>query len=357
MLNELFCDLYAVPRMNETRLKHLLERLGTPERVMGASVAELVEVPKVDAELAQAIAGYQRTRETDERVRAARTAGVWTAGYNDDDYPDALKPLAHMPPVLFGRGRLLGSDRMAVAVVGTRIPSHYGRQVAEKLGRELGQRGVTVVSGLARGVDTAAHRGALQVQGRTVAVLGCGIDVHYPPENRRLYDEIAESGAVLTEFPPGVGPLAMNFPRRNRVVSGLARAVVAVEAGEKSGVLNTVEWAREQGRDIYAVPGNITSPQSAGTNRLLRDGARALGTVDDLLRDLGVSTAAPERPAAEVNEAERPVFDFLTTEPVHVDDICEGLGMPVGPLLSVLLGLELKGLARQLPGKLFAKVF
>jgi DNA processing protein len=355
--NELFVDLFAVPRMNETRLKHLLARFETPERVLGAGASELAEVPKVDAELAQAIAGYQRSPETDERVRRAREAGVWTCGYSEPGYPEPLRELAHMPPVLFGRGRLLGSDRLAVAVVGTRVPTHYGRQVAEKLGRELGERGVTVVSGLARGIDTAAHRGALAASGRTVAVLGCGIDVHYPPENRRLYDEIAAAGAVLTEYPPGAEPMAMNFPRRNRVVSGLSRAVVAVEAGEKSGVLNTVEWAQEQGRAVYAVPGNITSAQSAGTNRLLGDGARALGSVEGLLRDLGVSAAAPERPRAEVSEAERPVFDFLTAEPVHVDDLCEGLGMPVGPLLSVLLGLELKGLVRQLPGKLFAKVF
>ena len=348
-------DLYAVPRMNETRLKNLLARFRTPERVLDASVSDLLEVKGVDKELAAAIRAYKRSDDTGSRIAAARGLGVSTVSYTDEEFPENLKRLAHMPPVLFVRGELLPQDATAAAVVGTRLPSYYGRQVAEKLGRELAQHGVTVVSGLARGVDTFAHKGALESKGRTVGVLGCGLDVYYPPENRRLYDAISSQGAVISEFSFGVEPLAMNFPKRNRVVSGLSRAVVAVEAGEKSGVLNTVAWAVEQGRAVFAVPGNITSTQSLGINRLLREGARPLLGVEDILLELGVVKRAEERARVEVAADEKPVMEFLTTEPQHVDEICEGLGMPMAGLLSVLMQLEIKGLVRQLPGKFFVK--
>jgi len=354
-LNARFVDLYAVPRMNETRLKNLLARFGTPERVFDAELGELAEVKGVDEELASGVRSYKRSEETERRIAAARALGVRTVCYTDDDFPDNLKGLAHMPPVLFVRGEIRPEDTTAAAVVGTRLPSHYGRQVAEKLGRELAQHGVTVVSGLARGVDTFAHKGALEGGGRTLAVLGCGIDVHYPPENRKLYDVISAQGAVISEFSLGVEPLAMNFPKRNRVVSGLAQVVVAVEAGEKSGVLNTVAWAADQGRVVFAVPGNITSQQSLGINRLLKEGAKPMLSVDDILRELGVAKRAEERAKVEVAVDEKPVMEFLTAEPMHVDEICEGLGIPMAGLLSVLMQLEIKGLVRQLPGKYFVK--
>ena len=354
-MNARFVDLYAVPRMNETRLKNLLARFGTPERVFDAELGELAEVKGVDEELASGVRSYKRSEETERRIAAARALGVRTVCYTDDDFPDNLKGLAHMPPVLFVRGEIRPEDTTAAAVVGTRLPSHYGRQVAEKLGRELAQHGVTVVSGLARGVDTFAHKGALEGGGRTLAVLGCGIDVHYPPENRKLYDVISAQGAVISEFSLGVEPLAMNFPKRNRVVSGLAQVVVAVEAGEKSGVLNTVAWAADQGRVVFAVPGNITSQQSLGINRLLKEGAKPMLSVDDILRELGVAKRAEERAKVEVAVDEKPVMEFLTAEPMHVDEICEGLGIPMAGLLSVLMQLEIKGLVRQLPGKYFVK--
>ena len=354
-MNELLVDLYAVPRMNETRLKNLLARFGTPEHVLDAEPRELAEVKGVDEELASAVHSYRRSEETGRRLKAAQALGVRTVCYNDGGFPENLKQLAHMPPVLFVRGEIRPEDTTAAAVVGTRMPSHYGRQVAEKLGRELAQHGVTVVSGLARGVDTFAHKGALEGGGRTLAVLGCGIDVYYPPENRKLYDAISAQGAVISEFSLGVDPLAMNFPKRNRVVSGLSQAVVAVEAGEKSGVLNTVGWATDQGRAVFAVPGNITSQQSLGINRLLKEGARPMLSVADILRELGVAKRAEERAKVEVAAEEKPVMEFLTAEPLHVDEICEGLGIPMAGLLSVLMQLEIKGLVRQLQGKYFVK--
>ncbi len=341
--------------MNETRLKRLLVHFGTPGKILGARIEELREVQGIDDELASAITGYKRSAGTRERVKACRSAGVRTIEFAAGDFPANLRELAHMPPVLFVRGEVLEQDRQAIALVGTRRPSVYGRQIAEKLGRELAGNGVTVVSGLARGVDTFAHKGALAAGGRTIAVLGCGIDVYYPPENRQLQNSIAEHGAVISEFPPGMEPMAMNFPKRNRVVSGLSLGVVAVEAGEKSGVLNTVAWAVDQGRDVYAVPGNLTSPQSTGTNRLIKQGARPVWSVEDILADLGIKARQEARARVEVADDEKPVLDFLTGEPKHVDDICENLGIPVPTLLSLLLQLELKGLVRQMPGKLFVK--
>lgn len=355
VLREAFVDLYSIPRMTEVRLRNLLERFGEPEQVFAASKDDLLSVERVDQELAAAVVSYKRSAETAHRFSQAKRSGVWTIARVDEEFPPVLKELGHSPPVLFIRGEIRPADRQAIAVVGTRRPSSYGRQVAEKLGRQLAEHGVTVVSGMARGIDTCAHRGALEGGGRTLAVLGSGIDVCYPPENRKLYDEICSHGAVMTEFNLGVEPLAMNFPKRNRIVSGLSRGVVAVEAGEKSGVLNTVAWARDQGRNVYVVPGRTTDQTCVGTNRLLREGARVVTGVEDILRELGVALKPAERAEVSVAEEERPVLDFLTGDPQHVDEVCQGLGMPMSRLLGVLMQLEIKGLVRQLPGKLFVR--
>ncbi len=354
-LREAFVDLYAIARMTEVRLRNLVRKFGGPEEVLQARRSDLEEVEGIDQELAEAIRSYRRSDETEGRIGGARESGVRTVGWEDDGYPVNLRDLANMPPVLFVRGEIVDGDRLAIAIVGTRRPTFYGREVAERLARGLAQHGVTVVSGLARGVDTCAHMGTLAAGGRTLAVLGCGIDVFYPPENRKLYGEISKQGAVMTEFSLGVEPLAMNFPKRNRVVSGLARGVVAVEAAERSGVLNTAAWAADQGRDVFAVPGRITDPTGVGTNRLLREGARLVTSVEDVLRELGLAMHLEERAKIEVAEEEKPVLDFLSGDPLHVDEICQGLGMPVSRLLSVLMQLEIKGLVRQLPGKLFVR--
>lgn len=350
-----FVDLYAIPRMTEVRLKNLLARFGEPESVLTAGKAELLEVEGVDNELAQAVRSYQRSEATDKRLADAVELGVRSVCFRDEGFPANLRELKHAPPVLFVLGEVLDDDRLAIAIVGTRRPSHYGRNVAESLARELAEYGVTVVSGLARGIDTCAHRGALASGGRTLAVLGSGIDVPYPPENRRLYEEVAEHGAVISEFPLGMEPLAMNFPKRNRVVSGLARGVVAVEAGERSGVLNTAAWAADQGRDVYAVPGRMGEPTSIGTNRLLREGAKVVTQARDVLEDLGVALRLEERQQIDVSQDEKPVLQFLSGDPLHVDEICQGLAMPVPKLLSVLMQLELKGAVKQLPGKFFVR--
>ncbi len=355
MFSEAYVDLYSIPKLTEARLKRLLERFRTPEAVLAASTEQLAAVEGIAPELARAIAACRRDDATERRIAAARERGAFALSWLDDAYPAPLKELSHSPPVLFVRGNLDPKDKLGVAVVGTRRPSHYGQQVAEKLGRELAENGVTVISGLARGIDTCAHKAALAAGGRTIAVLGCGIDVYYPPENRKLCDAIAEHGAVLSEYNLGTEPLAMNFPKRNRVVSGLSLAVVAVEAGERSGVLNTCAWALDQGRPVYAVPGRLSDPTSIGTNRLLREGAKPLTSATELLRDLGLVARVEAAPRVAVLDDEQPVMDFLSSEPQHADEICQGLGTPISKLLGILAQLELKGLVRQLPGKYFVR--
>jgi DNA processing protein len=355
--DQAFLDLYAVPRMTETRLKHLLQVFREPQAILDAGADDLLQVENIDAELGRAILEYRRSDETGQKIELARELGVWTSSWLDPDYPANLKQLAHTPPVLFGRGELTDDDSLAVAVVGTRRPSPYGKMVSERLAAEMARHGVTIVSGLARGIDTFAHRSAIEAGGRTIGVLGCGIDVTYPPENRDLYEDVKAHGAILSEFTLGMEPMAMNFPKRNRVVSGLAKAVVAVEAADKSGVLNTAAWAADQGRDVYAVPGRITDERSAGTNRLLREGARPVTSAQDILTDLGVALHLEERAKVDVTEQEKPVLGLLSGDPLHVDEICQELGIPVATLLSTLMQLEMKGLVRQLPGKLFVRQY
>ncbi len=351
----LFYDLYAIPGMTEFRLKNLLEHFRTPEAIFAAQEEEILSIVKVDQEFAQRIHSYRRSEELAESIRKTEKKGVQVISYLEENYPTNLKGVPHMPPVLFIRGEITEKDRLAVALVGTRHPSYYGKQVTDKIARELASVGVTIVSGLARGVDTIAHKSALAVNGRTIAVLGCGIDVCYPPENRNLSEEIAQQGAVISEYPLGMKPLAINFPKRNRIISGLSKAVVAIEAGEKSGVLNTCAWAREQGKVVYAVPGRIGEERSLGTNRLIRDGAKILTATEDLLTGLGIKPVEERELPEVVTGKEKIVLEVLTNEPLHIDEIAEVVGIPMAELLDILFQMEIKGVIHQLPGKFFAR--
>jgi len=242
-----------------------------------------------------------------------------------------------------------------VAIVGSRRATAYGRAAAERLAYELAGRGVTVVSGLANGIDAAAHKGALRAGGRTIAVLGCGLDVDYPASNRRLREKIVTTGALITEFPLGTPPLPGNFPKRNRIVSGLSLGIVVVEAAPKSGTFSTVKWAAEQGREVFAVPGDINRRTSEGTNRLITDGAKLTTCADDILEEIGIGTSgnAPAE-VAPLTEPERKAVIVLECGPAHIDDVARNSKMSVNETLSVLLALELKGVVRQSPGKIFS---
>jgi DNA processing protein len=314
-----------------------------------------------------ATAGLERrTADSLNRLRARTSPGaiaarlvelhIDTVTLLDDTYPTSLRNIADPPPVLFVRGQLLEADVHAVAIVGTRRNTAYGRAVAERLATDLASAGVTVVSGLAKGIDTAAHRAALDAGGRTVAVLGNGLDHVYPAENAGLARHIVDAGALVTEFPPGTPPDAVNFPRRNRIISGLARATVIVEAGVQSGALITADFALEQGRDVLAVPGSIFSPLSAGPNELIKQGALPVTSVDDILHALGGS--GPEivaRGMPSLDDRETSVWEALGGEPRHVDELSRSLEVAAGELSATLAMLELKGLARQVGAMLYTR--
>ncbi len=292
---------------------------------------------------------------------------------DDKEYPKNLRNIYNPPKVLYVNGTLLEQDEMAVALVGSRRASMYGLEMCEKLAYELAIRGVTVVSGMARGIDSAAHKGALKAKGRTIAVLGSGHDNIYPPENKKLYHEIVKIGAVITEFESDVPPLPENFPQRNRIISGLSLGVVVVEAAKNSGALITANFAAEQGRTVFAVPGKISSITSAGTNELIKDGARLVQSVDDILDELSLSEIEPavgekkdeieERIAKKtkayiynsLTDDERKIYKALSEEPTYIDEVLDKSGLSPTKASKAILNLELKSLIQELPGKQFMR--
>lgn len=280
-------------------------------------------------------------------------------------YPENLRHIYSPPRVLYVKGNLLPEDYYNIAIVGSRRASLYGRETAEKLARQLAERGFTVTSGMARGIDTSAHTGVLKAAGRTIAVLGCGINIAYPPENKNLMDKIADSGAVISEFPINTAPHRHNFPIRNRIISGLALGVVIVEAAQKSGALITASFALEQGREVFSVPGKIDVPTSRGTLGLIKDGAKLVEDVEDILEeirskpDTQAATETIPRPGrgmvAGLTEDEANVFNSLSEEPKHIDEIKDICDLDFSKLSGVLLRLELKKVVKELPGKKFVK--
>ena len=286
-------------------------------------------------------------------MEKATVNGVKIFTWLDADYPRRLKEIDQSPPVLFVKGSINVEDDWAVAVVGTRRVTPYGRQVADEIGRFLAQNGITVVSGLARGVDAIAHQAALQAGGRTFAVLGSGVDVIYPPEHRKLAAGIVEQGALISDYPLGTQPDGVNFPPRNRIISGLSLATVVVEAGERSGALITAEFAVEQGRDVFAVPGSILAAQSQGTNRLIEQGARPLLKMNEILEALKLDQIPAKQQArklAPMSGGEQALLAHLSSEPVHIDQLCELTGLPITDVSATLTMMELKGFVSQVGG-------
>jgi DNA processing protein len=342
------------------RFQRLLQICGGARGAWQASDLELAAAG-LERRTADALRRLRQRTSPEAVARRLAQLGVRALTLLDDDYPSNLRQVADAPPVLFVRGSLRPADSEAVALVGTRRATAYGRAVAERLAGDLAGAGVTVVSGLAKGVDTAAHLAALEAGGRTLAVLGNGLDQVYPPENGGLARRIAEPGrgALVSEFAPGVPPDAVNFPRRNRVISGLSRATVIVEAGERSGALITADFALEQGRDVLAVPGSIFSVMSLGANQLLRQGAMPVTCARDILDVLGAAAdSTPTRPdeAPDVSPPEAAVWRALTGEPRHADDLARTLGLSPGEVAATLTLLEVKGLARQVGSMLYTRV-
>lgn len=285
-----------------------------------------------------------------ERVQAG---SIQVLTWDDEAYPRRLKEIDQPPPVLYLRGNLLPEDEWAVAIVGTRRVTAYGRQVAEELASVLARNGVTVISGLARGVDSISHQAALNAGGRSIAVMGTGVDQIYPPENQRLAEKMLQQGGLVSDYPLGTQPDGINFPPRNRIISGLALAVVVVEAGLTSGALITASFAAEQGRDVFSVPGNITAPQSQGTNRLIQDGATPLLSPQQVLEALNLTMVTEHRAARQVlptDPIEKQVYQVLSAEPLHVDEIRMRTDMPIEQVSATLALMELKGMVRQVGG-------
>jgi DNA processing protein len=315
----------------------------------------------VDIEIATKIHLEADKDYAKRQLEMADQAKIRIMTYWDSDYPDILKTIPDPPVVLFVNGEFPVPLNRSLAIVGMRKPSAYGKNFAEKLAKALAALDIVVVSGMARGIDTQAHRGALAGAGQTIAVLGCGVNVVYPPENVKLYDQIAASGAVISEFPMNTSPLANHFPRRNRIISGLSLGTVVVEAGQKSGALLTAYMALEQGREVFAVPGQANYIQSKGPHRLIKEGARLIESVDDILEELpqldesrsGKSVHPAEQ--IEMTDPERKLFETLSEDPKHVDVVSAESGLSTSEVLAVLLSLELKNAVRQLSGMMYVR--
>lgn len=349
--------LRMVRGVGNVTYRELLTRFGSPEATLRATSAELREAG-VHTEVARAITAFDQWRTVETELRKISHTGVRLITRLDAEYPENLTHLHDPPPFLYVRGSLIPEDRLAIAIVGSRFASAYGRGVARDLARGLTDKGVTVVSGLARGVDVEAHRATLEAKGRTLAVLGSGVDVIYPSEHRSLAAEIPSQGAVISEFPLGSKPDAVHFPYRNRVISGLTLGTVVVEAAENSGSLITARFALEQNREVFAVPGVITSVRSRGPHRLIKDGAKLVENVDDILQEIApsllrTSTAPATEPQPPLEPHEALLIRQFEHDPLHVDLLIAKSGLTPARVLEVLLGLELKGLVTQLPGTHF----
>ncbi len=331
------------------RFQRLLDTFGDAETAWKAAPSALAEAglgPKILERLLQ----VRQESNLDRIVEQIQSQRIQVLTWLDEAYPERLRGIDQPPPVLYLRGELASEDAWAVALVGTRRVTSYGRQVTEEIASLLVANGLTVVSGLARGVDALAHQIALQAGGRTLAVLGSGVDRIYPPEHRALAERIQANGAILSDYVPGTPPESRNFPPRNRIISGLSMAVVVVEAGETSGALITAEFAAEQGREVFAVPGNIFAPQSKGTNKLIQLGALPLLNAGDIMQTLNLSQAGQQkaaRKALPANAVETQVLELLSEQPTHVDEICQQTGLAVEKVSAALVLMELKGMVRQ----------
>lgn len=341
--------------------KKLAAHFADPTAALSARPAELKNVPGLDKDAIEGLLGFSEWAEAEAEMRRAREAGVRIVPFIDPCYPARLRAIADPPPLLYIKGEISAADEKAVAIVGSRSASDYGRKVARNICRGLASLGFTVVSGMARGIDGAAHESALDGGGRTIAVLGSGVDRIYPPEHEGLSERIARQGAVISELPLGARPVAFNFPARNRLISGLSLGVVVVEATEKSGSLITAAHALEQNREIFAVPGEVGSSRSRGAHRLIRQGAKLVENADDIIEEIAPQLARPEGASRRqrvlpknCSDDTRKIFGLLQERILQIDEVIETSGLSSAQVSQILLELELQGFLRQLPGKRYA---
>jgi len=352
-----------VQGIGAARLRSLVNHFGDPESVLNATERELINVDGIDRALARRIISEE---DFEEKIQLqlsrlnkseARIVTFW-----DKEYPENLKKIYDPPVMLFVRGQLSSSDKYSIAVVGTRNPTPYGRHVAEKFSAEIAEYGIVVVSGLARGIDTIAHATTVRSGGRTIAVLGSGVDVIYPSENKRLAEQIFVSGAIISEYYMGSKPDAVNFPRRNRIISGISLGTILVETAADGGAMITASFALDQNREVFAVPGQIFERKCEGTNKLIQEGrAKLVGNIADVVDELRYKLKPilkdQQRPPAKIQLSifEQKIFDAISDDPVHVDVLADKCEISTSDILVQLLSLELKGVVKQLPGKYFIK--
>ena len=349
--------------VGKTLFHRLVTVLGSPEQVFRSSLNDLMQVERVSEKVAREIRKFEVEKNVEREWHFIDKLELEVLTLKCPGYPPLLKAIYDPPPILYFKGKNLDEFPVPLAVVGTRRPTNYGRIITEALCQRLSAMGICIVSGLARGIDTLAHKSALQVGGETIAVFGCGLSHTYPPENRKLRDNIVDRGAIISEFPVTMRPDRNNFPARNRVISGLSHGTLVIEAGEKSGALITAEFALEQGREVFAVPGNINSPNSKGTNRLIKTGAILVDGPDSIVRELSESVQGflekiqlVEKKSLEatgLSSIERQVLSMLSQEEKHIDTIIENSRLSPAEVSATLVQLELNGLIRQLEGKLF----
>lgn len=379
---EALIALNLIPDIGGVRLKNLMEAFGSAPKIFLSSEEKLKRIDKINGKIANAIRTFA-FENLNKELELCRKSNIKVITLIDQEYPKHLKNIYGAPLCIYLKGEISLVDELSLAIVGSRRASFYGLSCAKEFSYSLAKLGVTIVSGLARGVDTEAHKGALKAQGRTIAVLGSGLNCIYPPENKRLAEDIANSGAVISEFPVDTKPLAMNFPRRNRIISGLSLGVIVVEAARNSGALITADFAIEQGRDVFAIPGKVDSQTSYGTNRLIKQGAKLTDCLEDIIEEImprlselkgkgavksesrmseednsgsekKVETAATV--LASLTNDEKIVYNVITSKPRYVDEIIQESSFQSAKVMSILLKLEIESFIKQLPGKMFVRV-
>lgn len=355
--------LASIPKVGNNRLRALISHFKTPSAVLSASPKELAHIDGIDKAIASSIVHTPLNREfIDDQLSRLNKVGGRIVTLWDDEYPTLLKKIYDPPVFLFVKGKFSQNDQYSIAVVGTRQPTSYGKLMAERFTKELSELGITIVSGLARGIDTIAHTAALKSNGRTLAVMGSALDHIYPPENKKLAEQIEECGALVSEFFMGTKTDPGNFPRRNRIISGLSLGTLIIESEEDGGAMITARTTLDQNRELFSLPGHITEKKSNGPNRLIKMGAAKLvQSIDDILEELTsalqpiIKTTRPKTEPPQLSVFEQKIFDVLTNEPMHIDAISEQSNLSPSDTLVNLLSLEFKGLVRQMAGKMFVK--
>jgi DNA processing protein len=355
--------LNIVSDIGSVRLAKLLEIFGNPENIFKAPLEKLIQVSGIGQEIATQIVSL-KIEDLDRELTLAKKYNLKIVTLEDEDYPKSLKNIPGAPLVLYIKGKLKDEDQLAIGIVGSRRASFYGLTNAHKIASELSQKGFTIISGMARGIDAYAHKGAIEAQGRTIAVMGSGFDHIYPKENKELAEDIARNGAVISEFPMDMLPLKQNFPRRNRIISGLSLGLLVVEAAKNSGALITADFALEQGRDVFALPGKIDSHTSFGTNGLIKQGAKLVSCVEDIIEEFEIPLAHSIKKEAQTeieakskldNEDEAALFNCISKDTIQLDELVEKTNLDISKVSDILLRLQLKKLIRQLPGKHFVR--